>query len=381
MRYAAATLVCLAACGNTGAGIALTLDTTCSETPVTSVEIDIAAQPSGEMSTQMFDPTAVKRIVIVPPADAKSIDIGLKGFDAQEQQVATSSTQVTINHHGLYNVEMSLACSTACTIPCATDELCCGTACVVPDTDPFNCSGCDVRCSPNNIQSSCSAGKCTGTCDTGFADCNDDKLTDGCEADLMTDSKNCGACGQTCAGTCIAGACPRRVFVSSQLYSGNLGGVAGGDAKCQALADAANLGGTYLAWLSTTSAAAPSRFHGALNWAYVLPTGTIIANNLAELLASGPKKQIDITEKMTQGPAGTASFMCAVSATGIVVWTDTLDSGVIASGTQVGFDDCTGWTSEGADNTFVGDAGTTNAWSAQCQAHCSGMAALYCFEQ
>jgi len=43
---------------------------------------------------------------------------------------------------------------------------------------------------------------------------------------------------------------PKKVFVSSQTYVGNLGGVAGADSLCQGLATAAGLTGTFKAFLS-----------------------------------------------------------------------------------------------------------------------------------
>ena len=39
-----------------------------------------------------------------------------------------------------------------------------------------------------------------------------------------------------------------------------MGGVAGADAKCQSLADNANLGGTYKAWISGTTDGPSKRF-------------------------------------------------------------------------------------------------------------------------
>jgi hypothetical protein len=42
-----------------------------------------------------------------------------------------------------------------------------------------------------------------------------------------------------------------RVFVSRGLYRGNLGGVSGADAKCQAEAAQAQLGGKWNAWISS----------------------------------------------------------------------------------------------------------------------------------
>ena len=42
----------------------------------------------------------------------------------------------------------------------------------------------------------------------------------------------------------------KKIFVTSETYTGNLGGLAGADNHCQALATAAKIKGTYKAWLS-----------------------------------------------------------------------------------------------------------------------------------
>jgi hypothetical protein len=68
-------------------------------------------------------------------------------------------------------------------------------------TDTKNCGACGKVCSSNNVTPSCAAGACAGTCAAGFADCNNNKQTDGCEANLASDTKNCGACGTACTGT------------------------------------------------------------------------------------------------------------------------------------------------------------------------------------
>jgi len=75
---------------------------------------------------------------------------------------------------------------------------------------PAHCGGCAQACSGNNIATTvCTAGLCTGACNAGFDDCNDDKLSDGCEADLQTSTTHCGACGVACATgfVCSAGSC------------------------------------------------------------------------------------------------------------------------------------------------------------------------------
>ena len=87
---------------------------------------------------------------------------------------------------------------------------------VTNTTDVNNCGGCAVRCSFPNATATCAAGSCVrGACAAGFADCNG-VASDGCEVNVNTDSRNCGACnlatashvcaaGQVCnAGTCAA---------------------------------------------------------------------------------------------------------------------------------------------------------------------------------
>lgn len=88
-------------------------------------------------------------------------------------------------------------------------------------TNADNCSACGVVCSGNNMATrTCSNFLCNGACNAGFADCNSNKLYDGCEISLATNPDHCGACGtvcsnnnmatrtcsgSTCNGTCAAG--------------------------------------------------------------------------------------------------------------------------------------------------------------------------------
>jgi hypothetical protein len=67
-------------------------------------------------------------------------------------------------------------------------------------TNPADCGGCGLACSSNNMASiACGAGNCDGTCNAGFADCNNNKLIDGCEVDLANDPGHCGGCGNVCS--------------------------------------------------------------------------------------------------------------------------------------------------------------------------------------
>jgi hypothetical protein len=80
------------------------------------------------------------------------------------------------------------------------------------DTDPQHCGGCAIACAFPNANVGCAGGKCTLTsCVNGFSDCNKNP-TDGCEAALATDPKNCGACGNVCpmggnGASCMNGVC------------------------------------------------------------------------------------------------------------------------------------------------------------------------------
>jgi hypothetical protein len=82
-------------------------------------------------------------------------------------------------------------------------------------TDANNCGMCRTACSAGarmNVMTTCSAGVCNFPCMTGFGDC-DGNAANGCEANLNTDTRNCGMCGMGCMdvtegrGTCASGAC------------------------------------------------------------------------------------------------------------------------------------------------------------------------------
>ena len=98
------------------------------------------------------------------------------------------------------------ACTSACVDP---TPMRCGALCVDPQTDPANCGACGRACptTPGGAPM-CAAGACRVVCSMGFDNC-DGNPTNGCEAAVATDARNCGACGNACPGTvpCTAGAC------------------------------------------------------------------------------------------------------------------------------------------------------------------------------
>jgi hypothetical protein len=62
-----------------------------------------------------------------------------------------------------------------------------------------DCGACGVVCAPPpGAAAACAAGECAlGPCEPGRADCDGDPAS-GCETDLLTDPESCGACGAVC---------------------------------------------------------------------------------------------------------------------------------------------------------------------------------------
>ncbi|MEO0324980.1 MAG: MopE-related protein, partial [Myxococcota bacterium] len=93
-------------------------------------------------------------------------------------------------------------------------------------TDGRSCGACGVVCGPQPGASvnECADGACVATCDAGFGDC-DGVFETGCEVETATDPANCGACGNACVGEdiCAAGACQPPPFFDSAPPRSTLG--------------------------------------------------------------------------------------------------------------------------------------------------------------
>ena len=131
-----------------------------------------------------------------------------------EVNIATNAANCGGCAKGCSNANITPSCSsTVCNGACSAGYADCDkdkrtNGCEVNLTsDVVNCGGCGVGCSTTNITPSCASGVCTGTCKATFADCDKDKLTNGCEVNLNTDAANCGACGMGCSTTNITPSC------------------------------------------------------------------------------------------------------------------------------------------------------------------------------
>jgi len=155
-----------------------------------------------------------------------------------------------------------------------------------------------------------------------------------------------------------------RVFVTSTKYTGNLGGLSGADAKCQARADAAGLGGNWVAWLSNETINAKDRIADTTIGYYTLD-GTKIANDKADLTDGNIIYYLNILEDVTDSFGTTA------------VWTGTKSSGLWNGNS------CNNWASSsssdsgGAGSVGEKNYGWTEEWSSRS---CDSISRLYCFE-
>lgn len=161
----------------------------------------------------------------------------------------------------------------------------------------------------------------------------------------------------------------KRVFVTSEKYDGNLGGIDGATAKCQTRADAASLGGTWKAWLST-DAKSPANQSDEDPWTqhidkYTLIDGkTKVADNWADLIDGNLDDAIYLSEKGDQPPSKP-------------VWTGTKSDGTSHD------KNCSNWTTNGiADDGRSGDRSlANNKWTTKGSYDCNVARSLYCFEQ
>jgi cysteine-rich repeat protein len=199
------------------------------------------------------------------------------------------------------------------------------------------------------------------------AECGDGFVQDGLEE--CDDGNNIDNDG--CTPNCIS--LSKRVFVSSMMYDGNLGGLMGADAKCQALADAANLAGTYMAWISTDQGSPSTRFTHS-NTAYTLVDGTTqIAANWNALIDGNLDAPINKTETGGVPPVGNTS--CAGGGF-TTVWSATSTNGTLSGNS------CTNFTSTQGGGLW-GQAGQTNSsWTSWCSGGiCTWTSPIYCFQQ
>lgn len=176
----------------------------------------------------------------------------------------------------------------------------------------------------------------------------------------------------------------KRMFVTQTVFDGNLGGLAGANAKCATAASEAGLGGNWVAWLSDSSTNAIARVTPVAPW-YLVDGETLVfqyhtwpgAPDLpGPSLATTPSATLNMDEYGKK----TLSFQ------NYSVWTGSILSGVL-SGTN-----CGDWLSNNASD--LGDRGSAlgnlKHWSGRDTStpvprpepvSCREFLHLYCIEQ
>lgn len=151
-----------------------------------------------------------------PPADEPGSDMDagrlVDGGTSRMEDDAESGVceSVCLNEHGSASCENGV-CSSSCSLGYADCDRDPGNGCETEiAVAASSCGSCGVRCSNPHGAVSCLAGLCNPSCQSGFADCDDD-TDNGCEADLSS-SATCGTCGIACSNahgttSCVSGVC------------------------------------------------------------------------------------------------------------------------------------------------------------------------------
>ena len=177
-----------------------------------------------------------------------------------------------------------------------------------------------------------------------------------------------GADSGPLTGCLGAPACVRVMFATSAGFTGSLGGIAGADAKCQALANASTnnriKGRAFLAWVSTAATAVATRMVQGTQ-AYVNANGSVVALDFADLTNGSLLTDISVDE-------------LGGNRRGAGAWTGTSSVGAGYSGNG-----CTDWTAAtaGLQGDYGNVGGNGSGWSAQSLDFCSALHSLYCVEK
>ncbi|MCB9705597.1 MAG: DUF4215 domain-containing protein [Myxococcales bacterium] len=309
----------------------------------------------------------------VTTADASGTDASSSttGSDTEGTSSSTTGDLPPCDHDLMCDVdEDATGCLHDCG-GCEPDGVCDAAA-----ETPFSCPvDCDASaCNHDGLVDALSE-----QCDDGN-DANDDACTDTCSHNVCGDgflfagAEECddgnADDGDGCSSKCVRD--HRVVFVTSAEYKGNLlpaidnlSGLALADAHCQQLADAGDLPGGYMAWLSTGVSAPSERFNVMAGFAgrYELLDGTAVAESWDDFTGATLLHAIDRDEQGAQ-----------VSS---LVWTNTA-----TNGNSKGSFDCDGWSS--SDVSSKGGYGSSQyankQWTDVDVGPCGFSARLYCVQ-
>lgn len=167
----------------------------------------------------------------------------------------------------------------------------------------------------------------------------------------------------------------KKVFVTSQTYQGNIGGLGDANDICDALGDANIREADWMAWLSTNTINAKDNIEapdiyglGIKEYYDTNPGRNLIANSPSDLTDGSLNNPIMYDES-----GNTIS--------GNEVWTDTKENGTREGGPSAG--NCQNWTSNSAaaQGNFGISSSSSGTWTNSTSGACNEYRHLYCFEK
>lgn len=163
---------------------------------------------------------------------------------------------------------------------------------------------------------------------------------------------------------------PKKVFVTSQQYTGIIGSLSAADAICQTLAGGAGLGGTWKVWLSNSSTNAIDRIADVGPWVTTNNTIAVLGKISPAEPLQGYLNRLEIENPIEYDENGTKLPV------GGKVWTGSFSDGTKDIRT------CVNWTSNAiGQGAMTGIYTLKIGWSVGFLSTCDVMARLYCFEQ
>lgn len=169
-----------------------------------------------------------------------------------------------------------------------------------------------------------------------------------------------------------------RIFITSTSYTGDLGGLSGADAKCQTQANAAGLGGTWKAILSSTTVDARTRL-GVRKKPIFDIWGRLIWNPLspAPQVANGNSTGTDFYQSVNS----TVNVTELGTTMSVYTWVGTNGDGLKIS-TSATNHFCNNWVSANSTHSaYMGYSELRNGgWIAHTASGCQYARNLYCLE-
>lgn len=167
----------------------------------------------------------------------------------------------------------------------------------------------------------------------------------------------------------------KRIFITSKITTGGLGGLEGADAFCQSAASEAGLGGTWVAWLSSSTVNAIDRIEDVGPW-YLVDGKTLIFKDKNSMISSNPEAPISLDEYGK--PIGDGKY-------DVYYWTGTGADGKKSGSPQyclLGDKDWDNGTSLTGVNVGISRATTGSWWTAYPATYgCNNWYNLLCIEQ